>query len=283
MSSIPVYLVKKDCPAPYLVGIHNAIKLVNQIGHGRNNKHAKVWFEELKKTDGKGLYDAVVFFESYSLTDQFAKEAAKLNCLEAMEYHYPDYVSTSDHLEMDENGRVELWHPYADSMVHFTGDDVCKLPWNLREYATPGMHIEEIIFVGSNKLVTDAVRRYKYAVREIRESGFYGFGVNGKVRLGLTGELWKRIAAGLGHRATIYLITSDKTIIKVKRSGMSWVLPQKKQPRSFYSKMRLNRYKRIQLPTLAREYSALGTECFDPFLQSVVTMGLTHQAEVVRR
>ena len=283
MSRGPVYFVKGDCPAPYLVAIHGAIAAVNQLHHGREKKVDVVRFVELNKRDSKGLYEAMVIANSESALEEFRKYAKARNCLEALEYEYPDYAHDRFHFDLKGDGRAEIWVAPYDACVHLTGEDVCNRPWNIRWCAPSSSFIKEILFIGPNVAVRNAMRRYKHAKREIRESWRYKFGAEGNVQLGMTEQQWETIAEALGSWGAMYLFTSEGTVIKVTRNRMEWIRPEEPKSRDYYTRMVHNGYERFPIHTVFREHQPAGCGRRSPFEESVVTMALTHEIEARRR
>lgn len=281
MSWRAVYFVKNDCPAPYLVAIHGAIAAVNQLHYGKKKKVDVVRFVELAARDSNGLYEAMVIATSDSALEEFYKYAKARNCVEALEYKYPDYAHDRFHFDLKGDGRAEIWVAPHDSCVHLTGDDVCNRRWNIRGYAPTGMFIKEILFVGPNTAVRNAMRRYKNAKREVRESWRYQF--HDDTTTGMTEQQWGTIAEALGAWGAMYLFTSDGTVIKVARNQMEWVRPKPSEKRNYYTRMIHNGYERFPIHSVFREYPHDSCGRRSAFAETVVTMALTHEVEACRR
>lgn len=279
MSRCAVYFVKNDCPAPYLVAIHGAIAEVNKSHHGKK-KVDVLRYVELNTRDSHGLYEAVIIASSYVTLNEFDKAAKARNCAEALEYKHPDYPGERFHFEIKGDGRADIWVAPEDACVHLTGEDVCQRRWNIRGYSPAGMFIKEVVFVGPNVAVRNALRRYKHAAREVRESWRYK--LDGKNTGGMTEQQWGKISDALGCWGAMYLFTSEGTVIKVTRKEMNWVRPTTPEGRQFYTRMVHNGYIQIPLPTVLREYDRSSCARRTLFEDSVVTMALTHDAEATR-
>ena len=280
MSSRAVYFVKGDCPAPYLVAIHGAIAAVNKLQHGKK-KVDVVRFVELLARDSKGLYEAMVIATNRATLELFYEHAKTRNCADALEYVYPDYAHDRFHFDLRGDGRAEIWVAPNDSCVHITGDDVCTRPWNVRGYAPEGLIIKEIMFVGPNVAVRNAMRRYKNAKHEVRYSWRYQF--PNDVTSGMTDSQWGKVAEALGSWGAMYLFTSEDTVIKVTRNRMEWVRPEKPKSRNYYTRMVHNGYECFPICHVFREYHHDSNGRRSPFEESVVTMALTHEVEARRR
>lgn len=282
MSHRPVYFVKGDCPAPYLVAIHGAIAEVNKLHHGKK-KVDVVRYVELATRDSHGLYEAVIIANSYGILEEFYKYAKARNCVEALEYKYPEYAHDRFHFELKGDGRAAIWVASNDAHVHITEDDVCMRPWNIRGYAPSHSFIKEIVFVGPNVAVRNAMRRYKNAKREVRESWRYQ--LNGETTSGMTEQQWSTIAEALGAWGAMFLFTSEGTVIKVTRNKMEWVRPEPLEGRNYYTRMIHNGYQKFPINTLLREYehACSGLHRRPAFQESVVTVALTSEIEARRR
>lgn len=266
--------VKRDCPAPYLVALHGTMADLNKAHHGKKKVDIIRWVD-LPSRNSKGLYEAVIFFPSWELRHAFEKMAETQNVHNALDCHNPGYADSRHVLKLHGDGRASIWVAPGDEIIQFEGEDVCNRPWDISGYPAHGLVIKDILFVGSSVGVRNAMRHYKHAKREVRESSYFACG-------GMTELQLERIAEALGAWATMYLITDVGTMIKLTRSGMSWVRPEEPLSNEAVTKLIYNGYRKFPLQVTLRDYKHNEISRRNPFHESVVTMALTHEIETVR-
>lgn len=272
--------VKRDCPAPYLLGLHGTMTDLNKAHHGKKKVDVIRWVD-LPSRNSKGLYEAVIFFPSWGLRQAFENMAEAQNCHNALDHHYPGYVDSRHYLKLHGDGRADIWVSPGDEIIQFEGEDVCNRPWNIFDYPAHNLVIKDILFVGSSVGVRNAMRQYKHAKREVRASGHYKY--SGEARTsGMTEVQLERIANALGYHAVMYLVTDAGTVIKVTRSGMDWVRPDKPLSNETITRLIYNGYQKFPLQVVLRDYSHTAVNRRNPFCESIVSMTLTHDIENIR-